>query len=325
MCSSDLASLIAAILVGAHNPNAGMATLMGATGLNIEQQLKNSRLHENEADYFGISYLEKSGYNPFAMGDFFGRLAQENRYNEHSVPEILRTHPVSQNRLARADDRAQQMAQKSPHNTAQSDALMLMKIRLQHQQNQTITDYDQAQLAPAQKCYQHNHQAWLQKKTTASDYAIGCLDQALAQKQDQPSHRLYALLKAQILTRLTPAKAGQQLSDLRDFYPQDTSIALAKAHWLAQTQTRQQAIDHLKAHRPQSLSPEAVDQTIAHYYAKNQQPFESHLYLARYHLKIGYIEKARHHLRQAEKKNTDTTRKNSAKLATLKRQLEQYD
>ena len=117
------------------DPNAGMAILMGGQGLSAQKQLSNSRQHEAEADFTGIKLLYKAGYNPRAMARFFGRLSRESISDFGQVPEILRTHPVTENRLAAAEDRAQTMPPFKPRNG--HDDLRLIQLRLQSQEKTT--------------------------------------------------------------------------------------------------------------------------------------------------------------------------------------------
>ncbi|WP_294947957.1 M48 family metalloprotease [Sulfurivirga sp.] len=102
---TSLATLLAALLIGQKDPQAGMAMFYTGNALNLQNQLNNSRSDETEADALGLQLLHASGYRPEAMADFFELLYQRSERDTHSIPEILRTHPVSQHRLAAAKDR----------------------------------------------------------------------------------------------------------------------------------------------------------------------------------------------------------------------------
>lgn len=100
------ATLLAALLVGQLDPQAGMATFYAGNALNLEQQLKFSRHHETEADAVGIELLAESGFDPAAMAHFFQTLQQRSLNDPSQVPEVLRTHPVTPHRIAAAENRA---------------------------------------------------------------------------------------------------------------------------------------------------------------------------------------------------------------------------
>lgn len=102
--------LIAAILLGATgSTDAGIAATAGLQALGAQAQINFTRSNEKEADRVGIGYLYKAGYDPYGMAEFFKRLHQKNRYTGRSYPEFLRTHPVTRDRLAEAQSRAQQL------------------------------------------------------------------------------------------------------------------------------------------------------------------------------------------------------------------------
>ncbi len=102
------AAVIAAILLGAGDPQVANAAFAATIGGATQMQLDFSRAHEKEADFIGIQLLASAGYNPQGMGSFFSRLQNESRYYGAGVPEFLRTHPVTISRIAEAEDRARQ-------------------------------------------------------------------------------------------------------------------------------------------------------------------------------------------------------------------------
>jgi predicted Zn-dependent protease len=103
------AMILAAVILGAAgSPDASIAAIASAQASMVQQQINFTRSNEKEADHVGMQILSKSQFNPRDMPSFFGRLTQANRIYESGVPEILRTHPVSTNRIADAMGRAEQ-------------------------------------------------------------------------------------------------------------------------------------------------------------------------------------------------------------------------
>lgn len=100
------AALLAAILTG--NPNIAQAAIAVSAAGNIQKQLNFTRDHEREADRVGIETLAQAGFDPRQMPAFFSRLQQSTRYMESSLPELLRTHPVTPSRIADSGNRAEQ-------------------------------------------------------------------------------------------------------------------------------------------------------------------------------------------------------------------------
>jgi len=64
--------------------------------------LRWSRVHEYEADKLAIDYTFPSRYNAQGIIDFFGVLQE--RSGRGSTPEFLRTHPLTEDRIERAQN-----------------------------------------------------------------------------------------------------------------------------------------------------------------------------------------------------------------------------
>jgi predicted Zn-dependent protease len=102
------ALLLASILVGmAGSPDAGLAVMTSAQAGAIQEQISFTRSNEKEADTVGIQILADADFDPRAMPIFFERMTHANRLYESGMPEILRTHPVTTNRIADALGRAE--------------------------------------------------------------------------------------------------------------------------------------------------------------------------------------------------------------------------
>lgn len=67
-------------------------------GAQVGLMLPYSRLHESEADYIGLLYSARAGYDPRVAIDFWQRMAEE---GGERPPEFLSTHPDPANRIDR--------------------------------------------------------------------------------------------------------------------------------------------------------------------------------------------------------------------------------
>ena len=65
--------------------------------------LKFSRNFEREADFLGVQYLYKTGYDPASMIQFFERLkAQKKKKTSKSrIAKVFKTHPLTEDRIKR--------------------------------------------------------------------------------------------------------------------------------------------------------------------------------------------------------------------------------
>lgn len=91
--------------------DAAQAAVVGGMSLLQQRQINYTRSNEHEADRIGIRTLADAGFDPAGMADFFGRMLRASRgMGGESVPEYLRTHPVTTTRISEAKDRAEATA-----------------------------------------------------------------------------------------------------------------------------------------------------------------------------------------------------------------------
>ena len=102
-----MASVLAAVLLGAGGHPGGDAAIALTTATVAQRELNFSRAFEEEADRLGMNTLARAHFDPRAMPAFFEQLQNFNRHNESSLPEFLRTHPVTVNRIADSRNRAE--------------------------------------------------------------------------------------------------------------------------------------------------------------------------------------------------------------------------
>uniref|UniRef100_Q31I22 M48 family peptidase n=1 Tax=Hydrogenovibrio crunogenus (strain DSM 25203 / XCL-2) TaxID=317025 RepID=Q31I22_HYDCU len=315
--TASIASLIAAILIGSQDPSAGIATYMGAMGLNIQQQLKNSRIYESEADYFGIKYLNQAGYSPYAMGEFFGRLSKEMQIYEGTPPEILLTHPVTANRLAKANDRAAQLKTESA--PLKDNSLTLIQLRLNFVTKTHTQTYDTKTLSPSETCYLKNLKTLSDQGLSHPQYNIKCLEEA---SQQQPKERLYKLLLAKIKTETGDSSALQDYEYLTAVYPSDFSIVYLQAQSLNKFNRTQEAIQLLTQKTPKFHYQYLLYSELSKLYAEKNQNDYSYYYDALANYNIGNLPKSTFLVNQAEKITKDKKSKLYQKIVQLKNELE---
>src|SRR5712692_243185 len=66
--------------------------------------LKFSRDQEREADYLGLQYMYKAGYDPNAFVSFFEKLQAQERRRPGSIPKIFSDHPPTPERVQKAQE-----------------------------------------------------------------------------------------------------------------------------------------------------------------------------------------------------------------------------
>ena len=124
-----LAAMALAIL--SRNSQLGSAAATIGQASVITAQIGFTREFEREADRLGFLTLEKSGFDVRAMPEFFVRLQKAGRLYENNAPAYLRTHPVTTERIADAQNRIQGLAYKQ---TPDSLDFQLVRAKLRADQ-----------------------------------------------------------------------------------------------------------------------------------------------------------------------------------------------
>lgn len=99
-------AMLGALILGVANPQLGMGALTAVQAGAVQGQIDFTRQNEQEADRVGMALLSRTGFDPSGMPGFFERLQRANRLTDAAqYPEYLRTHPVTQSRIADATSR----------------------------------------------------------------------------------------------------------------------------------------------------------------------------------------------------------------------------
>jgi predicted Zn-dependent protease len=124
-----LAAMALAIL--SRNTQVGSAAAAIGQASAITAQIGFTRDFEREADRLGFLTLEKAKFDVRAMPDFFLRLQKAGRLYENNAPAYLRTHPVTSERIADAQNRIQGVAYRQ---TPDSLDFQLVRAKLRAEQ-----------------------------------------------------------------------------------------------------------------------------------------------------------------------------------------------
>jgi predicted Zn-dependent protease len=116
------------VLMATTGGDVGMAALSATQAASQDSALKYSRSNEQEADRIGMQTIVDADMDPHAAPAMFERMLQATRYsNNEQIPEFLRSHPLSENRVADTRNRARNY----PKKVRQSDLeYQLMRARV---------------------------------------------------------------------------------------------------------------------------------------------------------------------------------------------------
>lgn len=221
-----LASVLAAVALGAINPALGNGALMASLTGFAQDNINFTRASEKEADRIGIDMLIKSGQNPEGMPAFFKKMQQSSRYYySANVPAILRTHPLDEDRIAETEGRIASLAKKSyPDNLNYRLFKELIRTDVAAE-NKTLLDYYQ------HHCQKPGSGASCQYGYALTELNLNRFTQAQARLEPllaQDNNNLFyqiAMVKA-MLGNKEFDKALAKLSDLQANYPDNYAVLM---------------------------------------------------------------------------------------------------
>lgn len=133
----NLAAMLAGfVLLATTGSDVGMAAISAAQAAAQDASLRHSRSNEAEADRVGMQTLAAAGFDPSAAPAMFERMLQASRYSSgNRIPEFLRSHPLSENRIADTRNRARQLS--APATARDDSQFQHMRARVQVQLTST--------------------------------------------------------------------------------------------------------------------------------------------------------------------------------------------
>jgi beta-barrel assembly-enhancing protease len=106
--------------------------------------LKFSRGDEAEADYLGLEYMYKTGYDPNAFVTFFEKVQAEEKRRPGTVPTIFSTHPPTADRVENVQKTIGTILPARDQYIVTTSEFDTVKDRLQRLENRTkLTDQNQ--------------------------------------------------------------------------------------------------------------------------------------------------------------------------------------
>ena len=93
--------------------------------------LRFSRKDEAEADYLGLQYMYKAGYDPNSYVAFFGKILEEDRRSPGSIPTVFASHPPTPDRVLKSEEEIKEILPKKDQYLVSTSEFDDMKARLQ--------------------------------------------------------------------------------------------------------------------------------------------------------------------------------------------------
>jgi predicted Zn-dependent protease len=104
-------------------------------GLNIAiplTYLKFSRDAEREADFLGLQYMYKAGYDPNSFVTFFERIQADEKRRPGTIPKVFSTHPPTPDRIDAAQKEIARILPNKPEYIVTTSEFDSVKARLRN-------------------------------------------------------------------------------------------------------------------------------------------------------------------------------------------------
>jgi len=294
---SAAAAVLAAILIGQASPEAGQAALAAGLAATQQSSINFTRSNEIEADRIGIEILANAQYDASAMAESFSILRRRNNLNTSAGQlEYLRTHPLDNNRIAEAADRAAGL--RDQQRVDQID-FQLFKARLR-----VLTTRDSGQLMRTSTA------RFSRKSDVGSAYALALLNLRsnnlesantwLEKLEKQaPSHPMAEMLRNEILEADGRGQSSRKrLTALSELYPDRYSIVEKLLEQQIKTRRLADAMDTANRYLRDASNPNPLAwRQLASIQQQLGEQASSHESLARYFEGLDELERA---MRQLE-------------------------
>lgn len=313
------AALLASfVLMATVGGDAGMAALSATQAAAQDSALRYSRGNESEADRVGMQTMVEAGLNPHAAPAMFERMLQAGRYSGGSrIPEFMRTHPLSENRIADTRNRAREYPKqiKPP-----SLAFQLMRARIANHLADTPEEAIQ------------KFRGELQGKPISREAALYGLTLALtdAGRTDEASLELdaiwsgdsnrleYIIADAEIdLARNRPEAAAKKLEKQLELSPGNHALTMTYAKALMENQQAHVAEEVLVAQSKIKPGDPALWYLLAEVQGLSGNIVGLHQARAEYFILNGILDQAEKQLRYA----LELTRKDYVNAAKINQRL----
>lgn len=288
-----LAATVAAIALGTKNPQMGQAALAAIQVGNVQFQINFTREHEAEADRVGMETLSRSDFDPRSMPTFFERLQQSSRYVGTKVPEFLRTHPVTESRIADTRGRADHYPYKQF-----PDSLFFQLIKTK------LRVLSESNPANAAKYFQLKLTQGTEEQRTVAQYGMGLVATQL-QKYQEAESIFQTLIKNYPNQPQYQTALARNALDARQYdlalkryqhlivaFPNKEALKIEYAETLLKAGQAQAAREVLLTLNERTKKLPIYNELLAQVYGNLHQAAESHRYLAEYYYNMGRTSEA---------------------------------
>ncbi len=210
-----------------NSRDAPIAVAAVTSAMQQQSMINFTRLHEYEADRVGMATLIRSSFNPEGMASFFAKLMRENPVDQrYRLPEYLRTHPLSVNRVSEAKNRAKESKGSKEYTESELYSFVKERVRVYSKHieidnvsyyRELFKDSESSEVTPAQNygyalALYHSHE---------NDKALEVIRSITKSSE---TSLMISVLEANILAELDWEKSRNRFNELYEFYPESPVV-----------------------------------------------------------------------------------------------------
>jgi len=317
---------ITALVVGVatQQADAGLAVATGVQAGMAQSQINFTRSHEEEADSIGIETLASAGFDPQAMPVFFERMGKATRlYSSGELPEFLRTHPVTSNRIADARGRASAYPYRQTPDSLEYHLLRAALKSAQFSNPKDAVTYFSESL---------NSHRYRNEEGQRYGYSLALIaNRQFSQAQKQldillrarPEQITYIDAQALLLEKSGRRKEAQQfVQDGLELYPGNHALSLRNAALLLDMGSPLQALTILEKQLQGRPDDEQLYKLLARAAGEAGKNTLGYQYMAEYYYLSGDLESAVRQLQIALKDDDASDYYRSARITAKLRSLQ---
>ncbi|MDR2710671.1 MAG: M48 family metalloprotease [Burkholderiales bacterium] len=317
---------LAAALVASQSGSSSSGQMMGAAiassqALALQTQINYTREHEYEADRIGFQRLRAAGFDVSAAATFMQRMLRSSRFNDGNMPSYLRTHPITTERIAEAQARADSVPYKQ---VVDSIDFHLVRALLQSYQG------------TPKEAVSFFEDALRERKFNNEDAVHYGLAAALMRAKDYDrAKKEIAALDKKLQHPMIDAMAGHimmESGDLNDAiarfgkaverYPNKKQLVYDYPEALIRADQNQKAVAFLEKQIPRFPDDGLLHEKAARAYAKLKQPFKEHAHQGEYYAWLGNPRAAVEQFDLALKNDRDASFQEKSALESRKREMQ---
>lgn len=287
-------ALLGAVLATIYGGDAGVAAGSATLGTLQSAELSYSRAFEQEADRIGMALLINANLDPFGMPRFFERLNAHSQINQSSIPEFLRSHPLTTSRISDSKIRAEQHKNtRYIENAIHFQYAKARAIAISMDPKILVNQYQKLIEAEPNNLRYYIYAIGLNRLGRGKQ-SIRALDKIEPNSNEQFP---VAIARAQaLIVNQQETKALEILEELDKLYPQNETVIFYLATALLENNNPKLALDKLDVLNNDIIRNPAIERLRARAADKTGQLWLSHEALSNYDLMNARYGTAMEHL-----------------------------